>query len=349
MTAKLDLKNKIMNGCFDFWQRGISFPAASGYTADRFIKSGSGSAAATVTRSADVPTNAFGTYSMLTTVTTAQASLGANDGTWIYQLIEGNVLRTFKNKKMVLTFWVKSSKAGIYTFWTKNAHAATRCLTKEFTINSANTWEKKTLRFQQDSTGTWAYDNSIGTIIGWGLASGTTFRSPSNDSWLSGNYIAGPNQTNWSDTVGATFALADVCLVEDNEGQTRDPDFMYAGRDYFEELQLCQRYFEKSWAVNTPVGTANGGVLTFVLARPIGAGGFIDDTHVFFKVPKRANPTATLYHPNGTAGQMDVVGTARTATIGADTLRLSVSQNTSGVLWADQSYYQFQWTADAEL
>ena len=52
------------------------------------------------------------------------------------------------------------------------------------------------------------------------------------------------NQVNGMDNVANVFKIADVVMVEDNEGQTREPDFMYAGRDIFEELQLCQRYYE---------------------------------------------------------------------------------------------------------
>lgn len=243
-ATKLNLRNVAINGSMEYFQRNTTFAAVadSTYTADRWMYRKTGTMVHTVSRSTDVPSSAFGIYSLLTDCTTAQASIGTNDNVIISQRIEGNMFRSLKGKKIVLSFWVKATKAGVYCISFRNA-TDTRSLIKEYTISAANTWEKKIIRIQHDITGAWDYTTGIGLKLGFVLACGSGLRSTP-DSWLNGNFIATSNQVNACDAVANDFWLTDVCLVEDNEGQTREPDFVLAGRDVFEELQLCQRYFE---------------------------------------------------------------------------------------------------------
>jgi hypothetical protein len=344
MAIKLDLKNKIINGCFDFWQRETSFvsPSNTSYLADRWAYGKVGTFTHTITRSADVPSEAFGTYSVLMTVTTAQATLTGTNVAGIQQRIEGNILKTFKNKKVVLSFWVKASKIGTYSIAFLNA-ATDRSLVKEYTVDVANTWEKKTIRFSHDSAGSWNYDNSLGMYVWFALGIGSS-RHGSPDSWQSTELLASTNQVNAVDTIGATFQLTDVVMVEDNEGQTRSPDFMYAGRDYFEELLLCQRYFEKSWYQGYSVGViTNNGCCE---AQQISGGWRMV---VPFKVVKRAIPTMVSYSPStGTAG------TLRNQDTATDISNSAVRVSDTSATWGNGSgtaaqLHLWHWTADAEL
>jgi hypothetical protein len=244
MSVKLDLKNALINGSLEYWQRNTSFAAiASGtYTADRWLYLKAGTMVHTVSRSSDVPSSAFGIYSALIDCTTAQTSLGSTDQTHFIQRIEGNMFRPLKGKKIVLSFWVKATKTGTYCVAFRNG-SLTRSLVKEYSVSATNTWEKKIIRFEHDPSGSWSYDNSSGLAVIFTLASGSSFITSAN-TWQSGNFIATSNQVNACDNVANNFQLTDVCLQEDNEGQTREPDFQLAGRDIFEELQLCQRYYQ---------------------------------------------------------------------------------------------------------
>ncbi len=177
MSVKLDLRNKLINGSLDYWQRNTSFAAVanSTYTADRWTYLKSGTMVHTVSRSSDVPSSAFGQYSLLADCTTAQASIGAGNYVTIEQRIEGNVLRSFKGKKLVLVFWVKSTKTGIFCMSFRNS-ATNRSLIKEYTVSASNTWEKKTIRFEHDPTGAWLYDTGVGMRVDFVIAAGSTFQ-----------------------------------------------------------------------------------------------------------------------------------------------------------------------------
>jgi hypothetical protein len=348
MSVKLDLKNKLINGGFDFWQRNTSFAAIANntYHTDRFHYIKTGAMIQTIARSTDVPSTSNSIYSLLSTVTTIDATIAAGDYTGILQHIEGNVLRSFKSKKMVMTFWVKAFKTGTYCISIRNG-TATRSLVLEYTVNASNTWEKKTVRFTHDASGTWAYDTAIGMTVVFIQASGSTFNTTAN-TWQNGQYFATANQVNGVDSVSNTFQLSDICLVEDNEGQTRVPNFMYAGRDYFEELQLCQRYYEKSYDLGIIPGTISTDGAFTALASASGA---VDD-NVTFKIIKRIAPTSSFILYSTATGAANTIrddsgavdraqNVSNIGTTGARALN-SVSFNAGG-------RHSFHWTADAEL
>lgn len=273
MAVKLDLKNKIINGSLDYWQRNITFTSIVNdqYFADRFHYIKSGTMVHNISRSTDVPSTAFGIYSMLVDCTTAQASILAGSYAGVLQHIEGNMLRSFKGKKMVLNFWVKATQTGTYCVALRNG-TSTKTYVMEYIINTTNTWEKKTLRFTHDTSGTWSYDNEKGLTVVWTIACGSTFQTTAN-TWVNGNFLATNNQVNGVSSTDNNFQLSDICLVEDNEGQTRNPEFTLAGRDIFEELQLCQRYYETRFHFSVIIATISS-----------------RKESIPFFVPKRATP-----------------------------------------------------------
>lgn len=311
-VTKLDLNNKIINGAMDFWQRNTSSGLLSTnnvntYTADRWFFNKTSTSNWQVTRSTDVPSSAMGQYSLYIENQTASASVSAGDYAILEQRIEGNVLRTFKDKKMVLKFWVKSSKIGAYYVSLRN-NANNRVLVSKYTVSVANTWEQKTIRVTHDSTGSWLYDSGVGIKVAFSLVSGSTFFASQVDTWNSGLALAYSDQVNFADVIGNDFYLTDVCFVEDNEGRTRTPDFTYAGRDVFEELSLCQRYYNKSYELNTAPATATS-VNEYVFWCPTAV-----STRCYFNypVPMRTFPILSFWSRNSVLGQwLDTASAAR--------------------------------------
>ena len=320
MSVRLNLKNALINGDFSYWQRNITFTSIVNdqYFADRFHYIKSGTMVHNISRSTDVPSNAFGIYSMLVDCTTAQASILAGSYAGVLQHIEGNMLRSFKGKKMVLNFWVKATQTGTYCVALRNG-TSTKAYVMEYTISTTNTWEKKTLRFTHDTTGTWSYDNEKGLTVVWVIAAGSTFQTTAN-TWVNGNFLATNNQVNGVSNTVNNFQLADICMVEDNEGQTRNPEFTLAGRDVFEELQLCQRYYEK-----------NG------ISQP---SNFNNHPSKIFWIPyasyKRITPIVDAF--NLSSGVLSSIYQP-----GPEGFNIQAASTTSG------NAFFFDWTADAEL
>jgi hypothetical protein len=320
MSIQLQLQNKIINGGLDYWQRATSFTsiANNAYHADRFHYIKTGAVVHNIARSTDVPSSSTSLYSLQASVTTADTSIAAGDYSGILQHIEGNVLRSFEGKNMVMTFWVKATKTGTYCVALRNG-TSTLAYIMEYTVNASNTWEKKTLRFTHSMAGTWAYDTAIGMTVVWTLSSGSTFQTSAN-SWNSGNFLATANQVNGTDSTLNNFRLSDICLVEDNDGKTRNPDFMYAGRDVFEELQLCQRYYEYTQSCNC-YGFNN--VSTFFA----------------YKAPKRIVPilSVTPVSNSNASGVTNLQNTVNGAVYRADVPSSGITNNV------------FHFSADAEL
>jgi hypothetical protein len=350
MSVKLDLKNKIINGSFEYWQRGFPFAAIANnaYHADRFHYAKAGAMVHTITRSTDVPSTSTSVYSLLATTTTIDAAIAATDFVCVLQHIEGNILRSFEGKKMVMTFWVKAFKTGTHCVSVRNGNA-TRSLVLEYKINASNTWEKKTVRFTHDTTGTWDYTTGIGLTAVFVIASGSTFNTTAN-TWQNGQFFATANQVNGVDSVSNTFQLADICMVEDNDGQTRVPEFMYAGRDYAEELQLCQRYYEKSHPLSISPGTATSSNLVVATFGDSAGNHFYGQ---MFKQTKRAIPIFVIYNPTGSVNAwgylIGVTGTASNASTDyvADTTYVQIRGFSYNANQASRAV--FHWTADAEL
>ncbi len=251
MAVKLLEQNKLINAGLDIWERGTSFVSPGAgytYTADRFAYFRTGTATHTISKSSDLPAGYNGYSSILMDCTLAQASIGTLDNYGISQKIEGVFFKELAGKYLVLEFWVKATKTGTYCVAFRNADR-TRSLVKEYTISASGVWERKTIRILHSTVGTWFYDFAIGIEVLWTVACGNTYMS-SPDSWVVGNFIATPNQVNGCDNAANNFQISLPTFIQDSSDQKRTTDFLLAGRDFGEELQLCQRYYEES--NNTP-------------------------------------------------------------------------------------------------
>lgn len=180
--ANLPGQNVIINGNFDFWQRGTTTAATNNsalYLADRWIMNCVlASGAVQQTQSTDVPTFAQSKFSSrfsykVTVTTVGASSPAAGDLLLPNYRVEGNDYATLHGKPVRLQFWVKNSVPGSYSVSIRN-HNGSRSYLAPYTINSANTWELKMIDLTLDSVGTWAFDNTVAMIIGFPLSVGST-------------------------------------------------------------------------------------------------------------------------------------------------------------------------------
>jgi len=262
-------KNVIINGGFDFWQRGTSFTALASaeYFADRFIYINSSTAVHTASRDTDVPNDDLA-YSSLFTLTTPDAALTATQLCTISHRVEGYFFRDLKDKKFMLSFWVKATKTGTASICFRNQTGRNYVTT--YTIDASNTWERKTIKVQHDSTGTWNYENGTGLDILFILESGPDNKVSTLDQWVSNpSALCADTQDNFVETGSDEFRLTGIMLTEDTGEPDFDPEFQRAGRNYQEEEQLCQRYYERitGSSFTLPCRTIGGGTLNFAVYR----------------------------------------------------------------------------------
>ena len=144
----------IINGDMAVAQRGTSF-TANGYNLDRFTFDESTDGAVTVTQDSTVPSGQGFGKSVKFDVTTADGTIGADQYCQWTQFFEGQNLQLLKYgtssaENLTLAFWVRSNKTGTYCMrFVKEAGGETRYECPiEYSISSADTWEKKIINFQ---------------------------------------------------------------------------------------------------------------------------------------------------------------------------------------------------------
>ena len=355
-TPNIDLReeygrNYLINGNFDFWQRGTSLVLTPGggnriYDADRwsatnFFNTGQ----ITVSRDTDVPSQAVGAlYSRKMLIDTTVTLSNSSHYAATHYAFEGNMIRPLIGKKVTLVFWAKASLIGDFSIGISagNPDASTdRYLTK-YTINTANTWEMKSISFYMDPTKSFTKDTSLGLNITFGIAGNSNVRNATADTWLASSdayILTAANRTDML-AAGNSLKLSQVMLVDG----TGDISFRTAGKDHAEELALCQRYFEKSYNIDIPPGsnTEAGALYGYSNAA----------TSVrltaFFVVTKRATPTC---HPYSTPGALDKVRSDSSIDYGAFASNQGINSFAiqNSVSTEVGIGMRCQWTADAEL
>jgi hypothetical protein len=244
----INFRNIIINGDMSIAQRGTSVSGvnSSGYRSlDRFKQTFSGGDVGTWTQSqsTDVPSSQGFAKSLKLDCTTARTSPSSNEGLFIEQKIEGQNLQYLKKgtssaESLTLSFWVKSNKTGTYISELRDQDNS-RTISKSYTISSADTWEKKTITYAGDTSGTLGNDNGDSLrLIHW-LVAGSDFTS-------------GTLQTSWGSLTSANRAVGQVNLADSTsnewyitgiqlEAGTTASDFEFLPVDV--NLQRCQRYF----------------------------------------------------------------------------------------------------------
>ena len=244
----LGSSNIIINGAMTVSQRGDSTGITSGgyYACDRFKSDLSGVGTWSIAQSTTAPTNKGFQNSVKLDCTTANGSL-ASGAYFIYQTrIEGQNLQslafgTSEAKPLVLSFYVKSNKTGTYHIGLYNTDNA-RMNGRTYTIDSANTWELKTISFDADTSQGFTNDNNSSLLIEWWLAGGTDYTSGSTPTaWTSADNTirAGGLAVNLADSTDNEWLMTGVQL----EVGSQASDFQH--EDIGTTFLKCNRYFQK--------------------------------------------------------------------------------------------------------
>jgi hypothetical protein len=328
-----NFRNLIINGDMSIAQRSTSVASITTtgyYTVDRFQTLFTTLGTWTQSQSTDVPTGQGFFNSMKMDCTTADASPSATDRLVVRQKFEGQNLQYLKKGtanavSLTLSFWVKSTKTGTFIaelFDNDN----TRQISASYTVSVSNTWEKKTITFDGDTTGAFDNDNALSLEVFFWLGAGSTFTS-------------GTLQTSWGANVNANRAVGQVNLADNTanewyitgvqlEAASAPSDFEFLPYDM--NYSRCNRYYQDYTESNT-------------LIRGYGyntSAGM--DTPFTFKTPMRAAPTMTEVSGTDSGSNTTLTSFGAIKTYGCDF-------NTDPTTSNQSNFYSFKFTADAEL
>jgi hypothetical protein len=295
------MRNRIINGAMVIDQRnaGASVtPANANYTLDRWQAGLSASSKFSVQQNAGAVTPPAGFTNYLGVTSLSAYTVGAGETFRIQQSIEGYNIAdlgwgTATAKTVTLSFWVRSSLTGTFGGSFRN-NAGDRSYPFSYTVNSANTWEQKSITVEGDTSGTWLTTNGTGINLALTFGAGATF-SGTAGAWAAGNFVSVTGAVSVVGTNGATFYITGVQL----EVGTQATSFEY--RQYTTELQLCQRYYYKLLPTSLGTRWAIGKCFSTTSAR----------VTFNFPVSMRIEPTAL--EQSGTASNYSLMNAGGTA------------------------------------
>lgn len=261
-------KNVIINGNFDFWQRGTSATADSAFAADRWQLQRSGSTCTMSQQTfavgqTDVPNNP--TYWIRNAVTSAA---GASNIVFMRQYIED--VRTFAGQQITISYWAKADAAKPISIEAQQFFGAGGSPSAQVhTFVAKPTLSTSWVRYSHQIT--------IPSI------SGKTIGTTANTSSLAINFWfdAGSDFNSRTNTLGQQSGTFDIAQVQVEEGPVATD---FERRPPGTELALCQRYCE----VIPLQGSIPGGLIFSCQSNTSGFG------LVGFQVEKRATPVYTV-------------------------------------------------------
>ena len=346
-------KNIIINGDMQVAQRGTSSTSTGVKTVDRW---GMGaSVGATQSQLALTSGAAFdaGFRSAYKITNTGAISDTAGGYVSCFQYIEAQDLAksgwnyTSSSNFITISFWIKSSIAGTYYVNPMSQDGTKKVYPQSFSLN-ANTWTKVEKTYAGVSGLEFANDTGRGMQLHISPFYGTNFTDSgvSTSAWSNyGSATRFPDYAqNWGASTGATWEITGVQLELGSVATN------FEHRSYGEELALCERYYETSMT--------HGDLSQYQGQQPVA--GMASATYGAtassaggrqFRTWKRANPTVTIYHQDGTAGAVYLIHNAAKIT---GVTASHINQN--GFLFVTKSsgfnsgyYYYYGITVDAEL
>jgi len=344
-------KNRIINGAMVIDQRnaGASVTPGNGqYSVDRWQTALSQASKYSVQQNAGSVTPPAGFSNYLGVTSLSAYSSGSGDFFFLRQFVEGFNFAdmgfgTANASAVTLSFKVYSSLTGTFGGAVKNSDI-NRSYPFSYTISSANTWTNVSVTIPGDTTGTWVgATNGTGIAVLFNLGSGSTFLGTAG-AWASANLVGPTGATSVVGTNGATFYITGVQL---EKGSTAT-SFDY--RPYGTELYLCQRYYEKTFPVETAPATQTG-LFTSAIYGYVAAGDSVAASDGWlYKVEKRAIPTLTTYNPSSSQNNANMRNDADTNNASITVSRIG---RTSTLLYggggSSQNFYLVHASASSEL
>jgi len=344
--------NVIIDGGMEIWPEGTSRSVANNTSlyGSVLFKAQNTATGISLTNSqqASVPANTNLTASNQISKTAA-GTLAA--GTFVLNtyFVEGYDVSKLMRNEFSLIFWVKSSVASSRSVSLGNA-SQTHTLVKQYAISQANTWELKVLKYDPLNTcpGTINRGSGVGLQVNFSVVVGSTFQTATLNSWQAGTFLSGIGEdSTWLTGTNHDFSIAGVMILPGDWTvlTASNYDFIRSGRSFQDELMMTQRYYEKSYDLNTaPLTAADDGSLRFNLASVSPSW----NQPVIYKVNKRVQPTFRAYTPLGVDDRVrdESAAVDRTYSVqknGQTSASIQIVGGTTG------NIASFHWTAEARF
>lgn len=327
LTPRLDNldRNFLINGNFDFWQRNTSFATILqfGYYADRWANQSAANTSASISR---------------------QLS-GLQDSTYCLRWLAGSVTSRFNITQAFEADFANKLKG-------KSATASLK-----IRVNSGNV---RPYRIR-------VYNNSVANTLTGGafvliaetqdLVPTLSFQTFSLNFSVPNDSSANGFRVEITDTVSGLATdyveVTDFMIVESFNGVENTPSsYVRAGGDLSGEIALCNRYFEKSYDLDTPLGTVTSAGAFFgnPSASDNTLGGRAAGTVIFREI-KRAGVSTVSYDPailNALNAYRDLSNNTQVAGNPFDQASTkSMRFNAAAVATATPVYVH--WAVDAEI
>ena len=305
-TALSD-RNMIINGAMQVAQRATSSTSTGYCSLDRYKIEplNMDQLAYTFAQDDTVPAGEGFSKSAKISITTAEDSVADNEIFRLLHRIEGQNLQlaswgTSSAKPLTLSFYVRSNVTGTYAVEFRMNAGGNNSLSKNYTINSADTWERKTITFPKNTSTNFNNANTEGCELGWYLAAGANFSGGS----LASDY--GANATNTraaGQTANITSSASNTWYITGIQLEVGEQATPFQHRSFGDELARCQRYHYRieADAANDGIigamanfnGTSSYGVFSFPVEMRTAPSGVTsaDATFTFYSKGQTRTPT----------------------------------------------------------
>jgi len=243
LAGQLGNRNVIINGACQVAQRSNLVNAQTGYGAvDRFKIESNGASRFTLSQH-NGPGAQYGLpLSLKFETLTADNSVDAGDYMYITHKFEGQEMQRFQKgssdaKQFTLQFWIKLAVEGTYVVQLFDADNS-RHVVANYTVSSANTWEKKIITFPADTTGSFDNDNARSLDVRWHFMGGSNYRGGTQQTtW--GSIVA----TNMLEGMGNAVSSTGDNFITGMQLEVGPQATSFEHRSFGDELLLCRRYY----------------------------------------------------------------------------------------------------------
>ena len=285
-------RNIIINGAMNVAQRGTQTSHSSGYTLDRWNVYTTSAARFTISQESDVPSGEGFANSIKLDVTTADSSVASSDFGVFRTILEGQDLQSFckgtsNAKPFALQFFIKSTVTGTYAIELVDSDNS-RAVTKTYTVNSADTWEKKTITFPADTTGAFTDDNNSSLFLQWGLIMGDNYTSGT----ASGSWESQTTANRFVGQVNAVNSTSNNIFFTGIQLEVGQNPTEFEHEPFERTLAKCQRYH----------------LITDFNVQGYPSSGGYAHCQVNFPVQMRATPSVSI--TDGSKGSVSTTATA---------------------------------------